>query len=168
MRNEIAEWVLSRVAEPEHAKTILGDLLEAQLGPVAFWLEVVRATLSIASHQPRPVLVRFFWFAGELCFYVCMAWTFARTKHVILLLAIWLVVMKMLEKILEWGGLVGPKNTHLLLPAAFSFWAGKYLIGGSTAYAVLFVLATMSPDVWTRWCRWRKNRAPENHRPVVG
>ncbi len=36
MRNEIAEWMISRVAPPEQAATMVGELLEAQPGPVEF------------------------------------------------------------------------------------------------------------------------------------
>ena len=77
-RNDIAEDMLSWAAAPERAATIVGDLLEAQHGPVAFWVAVLRVTVSIARHQPRRAFSTFFWFAYDISLPVCWVWFLMR------------------------------------------------------------------------------------------
>ena len=69
MRNEIAERMLSQVAPPEQTGTIVGDLLEEQLGPIAFWIAVLRAVVSIARYQPRRTLKSL----ADVAFYVMVS-----------------------------------------------------------------------------------------------
>ena len=88
MRNGLAEWVISRAAGPEQAATIVGDLLEAELGTVAFWLAVSQTTVSIARHQPRRIVLHFFWLVYDLCFYAFLGLILARMpEHGLLLIA---------------------------------------------------------------------------------
>ena len=82
MRNRGAEWILSLAVQPEEARTIIGDLIEAQPGPVVFWRSVLGATASIASNRPRRALTIFFIFAMEFDYLACGNWViFTNPKH---------------------------------------------------------------------------------------
>ena len=76
MRNEIAEWMLSKVAPPMPARTVVGDLVEAQLEPVGFWRSVFQAAASIAGRDPRRFLVSLTGFAIQFGVWAVFAWAF--------------------------------------------------------------------------------------------
>jgi hypothetical protein len=166
MRNEIAEWMLSQVAPPERAKTIVGDLLEAQLGPVEFWVAVLRATASIARHQPRRMLVAFFWFGIELGFWfasnACIWWFFA-IWHLYALGAIVLLACLAGFGVLHW------RRHELSELAWFTFWTRLLAHDGMPIWgALLITLPLLAFGWWTQWRRQVKNALPENDRPVAG
>lgn len=81
MRNEIVEWMLSQVATAEQARTVLGDLLEAQPGPAEFWVGVVRAIASFTGHDPRRTLISLTGFAIQFGFLAVLAWVISAISH---------------------------------------------------------------------------------------
>jgi len=164
MRNEIAEWVLSQAAPPEQAATIVGDLLEAQPGPVAFWVAVLRATASIAS-QPRRVLRGIFWFAYDISFSVCWGWFLMRMPKLgllsfVILSILWVGVASLIRS--------ARKNVSLLSFPLFFFVLEKYCLHTSTAFAVVAALWMLVFDGWMRWRKWRKSQTSLGDRPVAG
>jgi len=65
MRNaSFAEWILRRVSSPEKAASIVGDLLEADKGPLWFWMAVAGTVIRLAWKRPMAVLVA--WLAMEI------------------------------------------------------------------------------------------------------
>jgi len=65
MRNaSCAEWILCRVATPDKAASIVGDLLEADKGPLWFWTAVAGTVLRLAWRRPMAVLVA--WLAMDI------------------------------------------------------------------------------------------------------
>lgn len=156
MRNEIAGWMLSQVAAPEQARTIVGDLLEAQLGQVEFWFAVLRTTVSIARHQPRRVFVNLLWFSGQFVYCaVCArmpAVSFPET------IAVGLLIARKRAQSPPYFGF-----------AAFLLWASLHH-GGRFAHALTFTLVVLLvPFVWRIRLRYRQsNEPPIDDRPVAG
>jgi len=56
--------MLRRVANPDKAASIVGDLLEADKGPLWFWIAVAGTVLRLAWRRPMAVLVA--WLAMEI------------------------------------------------------------------------------------------------------
>lgn len=164
MRNETAEWVISRVAGPEQARTIVGDLLEAQPGPIEFWVAVVRATASIARHQPRRALSNLLWFASEAAVYLLWVWLVkSRLVHTLglgylfisvplfVFSGVWLVLVILFRK-------AGTSSS--LMCVAFNVWLlwHNALLEGLWVIPPLFALC-----LW-----WRRSRPPKSSPPIAG
>lgn len=165
MRNEIAEWILSQVASPEQARTIVGDLLEAQPGPVAFWGPVFRATGSIAMHQPGRFLSSFLWSASVAAVYGLWVWLITSNfLHALGLLRFflavplavfglgWLIVVALARK-------AGTSSS--LMCVAFTVW----LMSHNGVLERLWVL----PPFLALWLWWpkRNHHLPEGDRRVA-
>jgi len=169
MRNEIAEWMLAQAATPEQATTILGDLLEAQPGPVAFWFAVLRATASIAAHQPRRIFASLFWLAYELGIYADLSWLYAHvpySSHQLLLRLAALVPICFIGWLLHWRR-VQPSELALFLGSGM-FWIWISLHAGLSTWQMILSLCLI-PAFWARrWWLLQAMAAREKNRPVAG
>lgn len=167
MRNGLAEWVISRGAGPEQAATILGDLLEEQLEPMAFWLAVLRATVSIARHQPpKRLLLNFLWFTYELSFYAFLRWwliALERTHSfrmfsmdLILVSAPWLAFSFLWAR---------KKNSSVVISTAFYIWL--LIHDGIPVWLVLLTALPAIPYGW--WRQWRRSQKNASlDQPAIG
>jgi len=175
MRNEIAEWMLLQVAPPEQATTVLGDLLEAQPGPLEFWFAVLRATASIARHQPRQILLSFFWFFVELtdyfalpafiAYYVALPISFALHPRFAVLPVIGVTlagaaVIWILRRLI--------KEPSILTVALFWVWFFRHFCGWPLAVSILVVSPAMVLGWRLNWLRRRVGTEPESGRLVTG
>jgi len=187
MRNEIAEWVLSRAAPPEQAKTIVGDLLEEQLGPVKFWFSVLQAAASIAGRDPRRSIVSFTGVAIRLGFCAGFAWIssvgfnpprpFIAVYGIIVGLSVlWQAVVRL---VIRRATVLIARHQPRLIPffwlvsdLGFYVWGGLILtwkhVNPLIRLAVLIILPCALFGSWRRWRRWRANALPENDRPAAG
>ncbi|MGA1984176.1 MAG: hypothetical protein ABSG84_17135 [Acidobacteriaceae bacterium] len=169
MRNGLAEWVISRAAGPERAATIVGDLLEAQLDPVSFWLAVFRTTVSIARHQPpQRLLMSLFWYGYQLGFYAFLAWWFTALEHrrslglfpvvLVLVAAAWLA---------GWLLWARKRNSSVVISTAWCMWLLTH--DGMPTWLVLTLFLPAIPyGWWMQWRRRQKSAPPENDRPAIG
>jgi len=187
MRNEIAEWMLSQVAPPKQAKTIVGDLLEEQLGPVKFWCSVLQTAASIAVRDPRRSVVSFTGIAIGLGFYAIFAWVisvgfnpphpFIAVYSVIVgLLVLWQAVVRL---VIRRATVLIARHQPRLIPffwlvsdLGFYVWGGLILtwkhVNPSIRLAVLIILPCALFGSWRRWRRWRVNSSPGSDRPATG
>jgi hypothetical protein len=78
MRSPVAEWILSLVVPKDRASAIVGDLLEAELRGRAFWVELLRSTLSIGAHRPKRFLSNVFGVAFYVALDASWVWLFWR------------------------------------------------------------------------------------------
>lgn len=168
MRTELVEWILSQVTPPEQARTIVGDLLEAQLAPVQFWLAVVLSMLSIARHQPARILRRLLLWLHESSLYIFLAWTSTHfPKHalnqfafqVIAIFAVWLAM----------GWVLGWRRGNVSqLPMAL-FWAYMFVHDGMPVWVAVLIPGSAAVfGWWMEWRRQQKNALQEDNRPVAG
>jgi len=167
MRNEIAEWMLSQATSPEQAATIVGDLLEAQPGPVAFWFAVVRATVSIARHQPPElVFASLFWFSYEASFWLFLAWLFTKIPGYSYSRIFLLMIFAGAVFTGGWWLWARKRESSVAISAAFYTWFLMH--NGWPMWVVLLLMLPLTAFNWRRQWHRRKNALPENDRPVAG
>lgn len=175
MRNEIAEWMLAQATTPEQARAVLGDLLEAQPGPVDFWIAVARATVSIARHQPRQILLSFFWCFVALtdCFalpiliayYVALPISFALHPRFAVLPVIGVTLA---GAALIWILRRFIKEPSILTVALFWAWFFRHFCGWPLAVSMLILSPAMVLGWRLNLLRRRANAKPENDRLAAG
>jgi len=100
MHNRVAESILSFVTSPERAGAILGDLLEAQLSPIAFWSSLLRATIAIGVHRPYRLLLCAFSLAMDVATFAIWIWVYTHVIGLSYLLSI--IMLIPLELLFRW------------------------------------------------------------------
>ena len=168
MRNEIAEWMLAQVAPPEQARTIVGDLLEAQPGLVEFWVAVLRATVSIATHQPRRTAWNAFWFFYDAGLYYMLCFWMTR-GHLSRRLPVagLVVVLGMLIRL----GLYRRfhvKGSSILAAPVFFVWFWRHEYGWPIALSSLAMTPAVVLGWWMQWRSCQNNAKPGGDRPIIG
>jgi len=166
MRNEIAEWLLSQVAAPEQARTVLGDLLEDEPGPVMFWVGALRATMSIATHQPGRTLWSAFWFLYDAALYyaTCFWMTHGHLGRRLPLagvgVVLWMVIRLGIYRRFHVSG------SSMLAAPVFFVWFWNHEYGWPVALSSLAMAPAVVLGWWMQW-RSQCNKRPGDNRPIV-